>query len=99
MVKEKITFSFGKNWSEFIKKHFSEERVAVSRKHILNFLKLNDLRGKYFLDIGCGSGLQSLSAYLFTRSLFCPCITSLRSRVEWADGDPVDRFEALLAHV
>jgi 2-polyprenyl-3-methyl-5-hydroxy-6-metoxy-1,4-benzoquinol methylase len=64
MKNDKITFSFGKNWSDFIKKHFSQERVAVSQKHILDFLKLNDLQGKYFLDIGCGSGLQSLSAYL-----------------------------------
>jgi 2-polyprenyl-3-methyl-5-hydroxy-6-metoxy-1,4-benzoquinol methylase len=64
MESEKISFSFGKNWSEFIKKHFSEERVAVSQKHILKFLGLKDLQGKYFLDIGCGSGLQSLSAHL-----------------------------------
>lgn len=55
-------FGFGKNWEDYIKKHFSEERVEISRKHLLAFLKLDNLKGKYFLDIGCGSGLHSLAA-------------------------------------
>lgn len=55
-------FGFGKNWEDYVKKHFSEERVEISRKHLLSFLKLDDLKGKYFLDIGCGSGLHSLAA-------------------------------------
>ena len=62
MAEEKITFSFGKNWEEFIKFNFSEERVGIAQKHILDFLELPDLQGKYFLDAGCGSGLMSLSA-------------------------------------
>lgn len=63
-MEDKISFSFGKNWSDFIEKHFSEERVKISQKHILKFLKMDNLKNKYFLDIGCGSGLQSLSAFL-----------------------------------
>ena len=55
-------YGFGKNWKDYIQKHFSEERVEISRKHLLSFLKLDDLKGKYFLDIGCGSGLHSLAA-------------------------------------
>jgi SAM-dependent methyltransferase len=62
MAEEKITFSFGKNWEEFIKRNFSEERIEQSRRHLLDFLEFPDLRGKYFLDIGCGSGLHSLAA-------------------------------------
>lgn len=57
-----MRFGFGKNWENYIKKHFSEERVAISQKHLLDFLKLDSLEGKYFLDIGCGSGLHSLAA-------------------------------------
>ena len=62
MEKEEITFSFGKNWEEFIRRNFSQERMEISKKHILEFLELTDLSGKYFLDVGCGSGLSSLAA-------------------------------------
>lgn len=62
MPSNSARFGFGKNWEDYVKKHFSEERVEISRKHLLSFLKLDDLKGKYFLDIGCGSGLHSLAA-------------------------------------
>ena len=55
-------FSFGKNWEEFIKNNFSQERIEISKNCILDFLGLSDLSGKYFLDVGCGSGLSSLAA-------------------------------------
>jgi len=62
MSTNSMRFGFGKNWEDYIKKHFSEERVEISRKHMLSFLGLEDLKGKTFLDIGCGSGLHSLAA-------------------------------------
>jgi len=58
-----VEFSFGRNWEDFIEKHFSEERVEISRKHLLDFLEVEDLKGRTFLDVGCGSGLHSLSAF------------------------------------
>ncbi len=57
-----LRFGFGKNWDDYVRKHFSEETVNISRKHLLSFLQLKDLQGKSFLDIGCGSGLHSLAA-------------------------------------
>jgi len=60
---EKATFSFGKNWEQFVRMHFSEERIEIARQHLLNFLDMPDLAGKYFLDIGCGSGIHSLAAF------------------------------------
>jgi SAM-dependent methyltransferase len=59
---EQITFSFGRNWEAFVDKHFSPARVQISRRHMLDFLDLPDLKGKYFLDVGCGSGLSSVAA-------------------------------------
>lgn len=56
-------FPFGKNWSDYIKTYLSDERVEVSKRHMLDFLGLSDLAGKTFLDIGCGSGLHSLAAF------------------------------------
>lgn len=63
MSENSVRYGFGKNWDDYIKKHFSDERVEISRKHLLSFLKQDDLNGKSFLDIGCGSGLHSLAAY------------------------------------
>ena len=56
-------FRFGKNWSQFIDAHFTAERLATAQQHLLDFLKLPDLAGRRFLDIGCGSGLHSLAAW------------------------------------
>jgi SAM-dependent methyltransferase len=58
-----ISFSFGKNWAEFVERHLTEERIANSRAHLLGFLECADLKGKSFLDIGSGSGLSSLAAF------------------------------------
>jgi len=77
MGEDKVTFSFGKNWQKFVERNFSDERVEVSRAHLLDFLGLPDLDGKYFLDIGCGSGIHSLAA-----------IRSGASRVVGIDVDP-----------
>lgn len=58
-----ITFSFGRNWAEFVQQHLNENRVESARQRLLSFLELPDLAGRYFLDIGSGSGLHSLAAY------------------------------------
>lgn len=55
-------FAFGKNWTTFIDRHFTEERVQIAQDHLLAFLRLESLSGKRMIDIGCGSGLQALAA-------------------------------------
>ena len=62
MSKEVPTFEFGKNWERFIESHYSSEGLETSRQHLLKFLGLDSLEGKYFLDVGCGSGLHCLGA-------------------------------------
>jgi SAM-dependent methyltransferase len=56
------TFSFGRNWQTFLK-NVDEERVRIAETSLTEFLNVPDLRGKTFLDIGCGSGLFSAAAY------------------------------------
>ena len=63
MTEDEMRYGFGRNWAEFIEKNYSEEKVTAAGRHMLNFLKLEDLCGKSFLDIGCGSGLHSMAAY------------------------------------
>lgn len=63
MSEQDQRFEFGKNWLEFIRKNFSEEKAEISRKHMLSVLDRVDLNGISFLDIGCGSGLHSYAAW------------------------------------
>lgn len=54
-------FAFGKNWQRFLS-YLTEERILEAEKSLRAMLEVEDLRGKTFLDIGCGSGLFSLAA-------------------------------------
>jgi len=54
-------FEFGLNWIKFVKV-LDEKRIARAKETLQNLLHVGDLRGKSFLDIGCGSGLFSLAA-------------------------------------
>lgn len=58
-----MSFSFGKNWNQFVTRHFTPERLTIAQNHIAEFLELPSLTGKSVLDIGCGSGLSSLAFY------------------------------------
>ena len=55
-------FSFGKNWLGFLK-HVNEERIKEAEISLKKMLNVTNLKGKSFLDVGCGSGLFSLAAF------------------------------------
>jgi len=58
-----LRYGFGKNWADFIEKNFSEDAVTAAQNRLTEFLRIDSLAGRTFLDIGCGSGLHSLAAY------------------------------------
>jgi 2-polyprenyl-6-hydroxyphenyl methylase/3-demethylubiquinone-9 3-methyltransferase len=60
-IREGQRFAFGKNWLQFLQV-LTEERIAEAERSLIEALEVNDLNGKSFLDIGCGSGLFSLAA-------------------------------------
>lgn len=64
MSDSETVYAFGKNWENYVKSHLSDDRIDMAREHLLSFLEMEDLRGRYFLDIGCGSGIHSLGALL-----------------------------------
>jgi len=68
-IQNKERFGFGKNWSSFLKT-LTEERIITAENSIKEMLKVNDLNGKSFIDIGSGSGLFSLAARRLGASVF-----------------------------
>ncbi|KAA1260873.1 bifunctional 3-demethylubiquinone-9 3-methyltransferase/ 2-octaprenyl-6-hydroxy phenol methylase [Rubripirellula obstinata] len=55
-------FAFGKNWQAFLQS-MDEQRIDRAIDSLRTRLQTDDLSGKRFLDIGCGSGLFSLAAH------------------------------------
>ena len=62
MDKQDVSFSFGKNWQIFLKS-LDEDRLRIAAESLTQFLNMESLRGKTFLDVGCGSGLFSYAAH------------------------------------
>jgi 2-polyprenyl-6-hydroxyphenyl methylase/3-demethylubiquinone-9 3-methyltransferase len=60
---QETRFAFGENWQGFLR-HIDEQRISEAKKSLLEKLRIENLEGKSFLDIGCGSGLFSLAALL-----------------------------------
>jgi 2-polyprenyl-6-hydroxyphenyl methylase/3-demethylubiquinone-9 3-methyltransferase len=58
-----LRFQFGRNWTGFVRRNLNEQRIETARKHILDFLQREDLKGLDFLDIGSGSGIHSAAAF------------------------------------
>jgi 2-polyprenyl-3-methyl-5-hydroxy-6-metoxy-1,4-benzoquinol methylase len=54
-------FAFGENWQKFAK-DVDEGRIRAAERSLMTMLGVDDLRGRSFLDVGCGSGLFSLAA-------------------------------------
>lgn len=59
---KKITFSFGKNWQNYLK-GLTERKLALASESIKDFIGLQDLKSKSIIDIGSGSGIFSYAAY------------------------------------
>ena len=60
-VRKGQRFRFGRNWRRFLKQ-LDEQRVARAEESLCEFLEIENLKSKTFLDIGSGSGLFSLAA-------------------------------------
>lgn len=91
--KEKNHFSFGRNWQDFLKT-LDDTRIEEAKKSLIEFLGGEEnIKGKSFVDVGCGSGLFSLAAFLLGASrvvsadvdeFSVACVTYLREK----EGNP-----------
>jgi 2-polyprenyl-6-hydroxyphenyl methylase/3-demethylubiquinone-9 3-methyltransferase len=55
-------FAFGRNWQLFVKNYLTDERIEEAARSLREFCGPDAINGKSFVDIGCGSGLFSLTA-------------------------------------
>ena len=54
-------FKFGENWADYAR-FVDEDRIRQAELDLLRLLPGDQLSGRTFLDIGCGSGVHSLAA-------------------------------------
>ena len=54
-------FEFGANWKDYLQ-HIDDAAIARAESGLLKLLPKEEIRGARLLDLGCGSGLHSLSA-------------------------------------
>jgi 2-polyprenyl-3-methyl-5-hydroxy-6-metoxy-1,4-benzoquinol methylase len=56
-------FAFGRNWQSFVAT-VTDESIAEAKRGLQRLFPAGELKGRSFLDIGCGSGLSMLAAAL-----------------------------------
>ena len=69
MQASEIRYEFGANWRSFVARALNDQRVAQAVASLRELLNTETLRGRSFLDMGCGSGLFSLAACLLEADL------------------------------
>ncbi len=63
MPKSAEEFSFGRNWSNFLRHSLQADQIEIAKAQTARFLGLTGLEGLTFIDIGCGSGIFSHAAH------------------------------------
>jgi 2-polyprenyl-3-methyl-5-hydroxy-6-metoxy-1,4-benzoquinol methylase len=92
-IAERQRFQFGDNWARFLPL-INERRILVAMASLKEWLDVEDLVGKTFLDIGCGSGLFSLAALRLGAEVYSfdvdqnsvACAQQLKEK--YSPGDP-----------
>lgn len=57
-----LKFDFGRNWQQFAEAKMDTRRLTAAHESLRELIGAERLRGRTFLDVGCGSGLFSIAA-------------------------------------
>ncbi|WP_417815452.1 class I SAM-dependent methyltransferase [Thalassospira alkalitolerans] len=66
---DNLRFGFGRNWEKFLE-NITDRSVCSAKESLIELFGVSEFSGKTFLDIGCGSGLSSLSAVQLGASVY-----------------------------
>jgi 2-polyprenyl-3-methyl-5-hydroxy-6-metoxy-1,4-benzoquinol methylase len=102
-IENKKRFEFGKNWKNFLKK-ITNERIDIAKNSLVKMLGSDNLSNNKFIDIGCGSGLFSLSARNLGAKVFSFdfdefsvwCTENLRERFNFVDENWIVRQGSII---
>ena len=61
-MKNKITFSFGENWLDYLT-NVNNDDIEDAKSDLIQWLNKKNIIGKSIIDVGCGSGMSSLAFY------------------------------------
>ena len=95
-------FAFGRNWQAF-SADLDAERIEHATQSLRSNLGIDSLKGKRFLDLGCGSGLFSLAANRLGAEVtsvdFDPDSVACTERLRQAEDDADSSWQVLQGSV
>jgi 2-polyprenyl-3-methyl-5-hydroxy-6-metoxy-1,4-benzoquinol methylase len=62
MDKVKATFSFGRNWADYVNNFLTKEKLDLAKESFQRYLPEKEYKDRFLIDIGCGSGIFSFNA-------------------------------------
>lgn len=62
--KKNIAFDFGENWQRFSEKSLDNRKLEMALSSLEQLIGMDKIKGRTFLDIGCGSGIFAIAASL-----------------------------------
>ncbi len=102
LEKQEERFAFGKNWQSYLEQ-IDNRRIEKAVQSLQEMLDIENLEGKRFLDIGCGSGLFSLAAHILGAEVvsfdYDPCSVAAATKMKELYAPDVENWNIMQGDV